>query len=112
IEVSNTFDSIAPRRLPGAPGRDGGGDIMADDSIKEIVKQKYGLVALRVTSEGGACGSSTSSECDPVTSNLYAADEATALPADAVARPRRRGNPAPLGELRGGQVGRAARPGR
>src|SRR5207248_2209763 len=48
---------------------------MADDSIKEIVKQKYGLVALRVTSEGGACGSSTSSECDPVTSKLYAADD-------------------------------------
>ena len=77
---------------------------MADDSIKEIVKQKYGLVALRVTSEGGACGSSTSSECDPVTSNLYAADETTALPAEAVAASRGCGNPTVLAELRAGEV--------
>src|SRR5205809_2406915 len=77
---------------------------MADDSIKEIVKQKYGLVALRVTSEGGACGSSTSSECDPVTSNLYAADETTALPAEAVAASRGCGNPTALAELRAGEV--------
>src|SRR5439155_760055 len=71
---------------------------------KEIVKQKYGLVALRVTSEGGACGSSTSSECDPVTSNLYAADETTALPAEAVAASRGCGNPTALAELRAGEV--------
>src|SRR5437667_7768970 len=77
---------------------------MADDSIKEIVKQKYGLVALRVTSEGGACGSSTSSECDPVTSNLYRPDETTALPAGAVAASRGCGNPTALAELRAGEV--------
>src|SRR2546425_9967490 len=77
---------------------------MADDSIKEIVKQKYGLVALRVTSEGGACGSSTSSECDPVTSNLYAIDETSALPAEALAASRGCGNPTALAELRAGEV--------
>src|SRR5213083_2911705 len=77
---------------------------MADDSIKEIVKQKYGLVALRVTSEGAACCSSTSSECDPVTSNLYAADETTALPSEAVAASRGCGNPTALAELRAGDV--------
>src|SRR5437899_1364724 len=77
---------------------------MADESIKEIVKQKYGLVALRVTSESGACCGSTSSECDPVTSNLYAADETTALPAEAVAASRGCGNPTALAELRAGEV--------
>src|SRR3989454_9274651 len=77
---------------------------MVDDSIKEIVKQKYGLVALRVTSEGGACGSSTSSECDPVTSNLYAVEETTALPAEAVLASRGCGNPTALAELRAGET--------
>ena len=78
---------------------------MADESIKEIVRQKYGLVALRVTSAGGSCCSSTSrGECDPVTSNLYAVEETTALPAEAVAASRGCGNPTALAELRPGEV--------
>ena len=47
---------------------------MPDDGIKELVKEKYGQAALRVTGGGSvvlrqrpSCG------CDPVTSNLYAA---------------------------------------
>ena len=78
---------------------------MADESIKEIVKQKYGQVALRVTSASGSCCSSTSgSECDPVTSNLYAIDETSALPAEALAASRGCGNPTALAELRAGEV--------
>src|SRR2546422_2373694 len=77
---------------------------MADDSIKEIVKQKYGLVALRVSASGACCSSTSGSECDPVTSNLYAADETTALSAEAVAASRGCGNPSALAELRAGEV--------
>src|SRR3989454_5099112 len=77
---------------------------MVDDSIKEIVKQKYGLVALRVTSEGGACGSSTSSECDPITANLYDATQLTGLPEQAVLASLGCGNPTALAELRAGET--------
>jgi hypothetical protein len=47
--------------------------------IKEVVKEKYGEAARRVTNgeSNGCCGSAPSSlGCvDPITSNLYAADE-------------------------------------
>src|SRR5438093_3931575 len=93
----------SPRGAPGA--RRGEEGTMADESIKEIVKQKYGQVALRVTSASGSCCSSTSgSECDPVTSNLYAIDETSALPAEALAASRGCGNPTALAELRAGEV--------
>ena len=52
---------------------------MSDESIKEIVKQKYGRAALRVVSGDGACCSPASSrgDCDPITSKLYEAGEIT-----------------------------------
>ena len=42
--------------------------------IKDVVKERYGQAALRVTSGGSSCcGASAAStaECDPITSNLY-----------------------------------------
>ena len=46
---------------------------MGDESIKEVVKRKYGQAALRVTSGDGGCCDTASSRggCDPITSKLY-----------------------------------------
>ena len=44
---------------------------MSDESIKDLVKQKYGQAALRVTGGGTSCCGTASARgsCDPVTSN-------------------------------------------
>jgi arsenite methyltransferase len=79
---------------------------MADKDIKEMVKDKYGKAALRVTGGGSSCCGSTSSrgECDPITSNLYAEGEIEGLPAEAAAASLGCGNPTALAELRPGEV--------
>jgi len=79
---------------------------MADRDIKDLVKDKYGKAALRVTSGGSSCCGSTSSrgECDPITSNLYAEGEIQGLPAEAAAASLGCGNPAALAELRAGEI--------
>jgi hypothetical protein len=43
------------------------------NEIKEVVREKYGEAALRVTSGGSACCGATAcgTEVDPITSNLY-----------------------------------------
>ena len=70
--------------------------------IKEAVKEKYGEAALRVLSgEGsGCCGASSSSSCgtgpDPITSNLYAADQAAQIPEEAIRASLGCGNPTAL----------------
>src|SRR4029450_3746872 len=76
---------------------------MADDVIKELVKEKYGQAALRVTGGGSACCGSTSS-CDPVTSNLYAEGQTAELPQEAVAASLGCGNPTALAELKPGET--------
>ncbi len=79
---------------------------MADQDIKQIVKDKYGKAALRVSSgESSCCGASSSrGECDPITSNLYASGETAALPAEAVAASLGCGNPTALAELEPGET--------
>ena len=80
---------------------------MADETIKDIVKAKYGRAALRVTSGGASpcCGASPSrGGCDPITGNLYGEGETAALPAEAVAASLGCGNPTALAELRPGEV--------
>jgi SAM-dependent methyltransferase len=79
---------------------------MADQDIKQIVKEKYGLAALRVSSGGSSCCGSASSRgaCDPITSNLYESGETSALPAEAVAASLGCGNPTALAELAPGET--------
>src|SRR6476469_4392173 len=77
--------------------------------VKEVVKEKYGQAALRVTSgEGSACcGSSPSSCCsgaDPITSNLYDALQKSELPETAVLASLGCGNPTALAELKAGET--------
>jgi hypothetical protein len=79
---------------------------MADQDIKDVVKDKYARAALRVTAgESSGCGSaSTRGECDPITSRIYPDDETAGLPAEARAASLGCGNPTALAELRAGQT--------
>ena len=79
---------------------------MADDDIKAVVRDKYGKAALRVTSAEGAacCGSASTREADPISSNLYGGSETAELPAEAVAASLGCGNPTALAQLSPGEV--------
>lgn len=75
--------------------------------IKELVKEKYGQAALRVTSGGSSCcGASTAMDgcCDPITSNLYNAAQAGELPQEAVLASLGCGNPTALAQLKPGET--------
>jgi SAM-dependent methyltransferase len=82
---------------------------MADQDIKEIVRDKYGKAALRISAGDGSC-CSPSSYCagepssDPITSNLYSESDTATLPADAVAASLGCGNPTALAELNVGET--------
>ena len=82
-------------------------DIKTD--IKEVVKEKYGQAALRVTGGGGSscCGATpaTGSSCgDPITSNLYDASQAGQIPEAALLASLGCGNPTALATLNAGDV--------
>jgi arsenite methyltransferase len=75
--------------------------------VKEIVREKYGQAALRVTSGGSSCcGAAAALDgcCDPVTSNLYDAIQAASVPETAVLASLGCGNPTALAELKTGET--------
>src|ERR1700730_3573358 len=80
------------------------GKTMTD--IKEVVKEKYGQAALRVTSGGSSCcGGSAATGCaDPITSNLYDATQAGQIPEEALLASLGCGNPTALAQLNAGEV--------
>jgi arsenite methyltransferase len=80
---------------------------MSGERIKEAVQEAYGQAALRVRAgeRGSCCGTAVGScGCDPVSSNLYAADETAALPEGAVLASLGCGNPTALAELHAGET--------
>lgn len=79
---------------------------MSDRDIKEIVKEKYGQIALRVATDGTSCcgAGPIAGECNPITSNLYEAAETADLPVDAVTASLGCGNPTALAELKAGEI--------
>jgi arsenite methyltransferase len=76
--------------------------------IREIVKEKYGEAARRVTSGGanGCCGASAALDgcCDPITSNLYSPAQTGELPPEALLASLGCGNPTALAELNPGET--------
>jgi len=77
--------------------------------IKEVVKEKYGQAALRVTNRSGGsccCGTAPSSElsCDPITSNLYDESQAQQVPEEAMLASLGCGNPTALAKLNPGET--------
>jgi SAM-dependent methyltransferase len=78
---------------------------MAMDSIKDVVRQKYGQAAVKARSGVKAdCGCGTSACCDPITANLYDESQATAIPAEALLASLGCGNPTALAELKAGEI--------
>jgi arsenite methyltransferase len=79
---------------------------MSDTNIKDVVKEKYGNAALRVTSGGSSyCGTSPAgTSCDPITSNLYDAIEAAQIPEEAMLASLGCGNPTALAKLNVGET--------
>ena len=79
---------------------------MADQDIKDIVKDKYARAALRVTAgEGSCCGTASArGDCDPITARIYPEGETAGLPAEARAASLGCGNPTALAELAPGET--------
>ena len=81
---------------------------MSDNEIRDVVREKYGLAALQVRDgRASCCGTAPSASglsCDPITSNLYADHETSALPETAVLASLGCGNPTALAKLEPGQV--------
>jgi len=74
--------------------------------IKEVVRQKYGEAALRVTAGGSSCcGASAATGCgDPITSNLYDASQVGQIPEEALLASLGCGNPTALAKLNPGET--------
>src|SRR3984893_7567379 len=82
---------------------------IANTNVKEVVKEKYGEAALRVTNKTGTsscCGSAPSSglSCGPITANLYDASQAEQIPEDAMLASLGCGNPTALAKLEPGET--------
>ncbi len=76
--------------------------------VKEVVRQRYGAAAERVTrgESNGCCGGSRGGDCgaDPITSNLYDAAQAGDVPEKALLASLGCGNPTALAELKPGET--------
>jgi arsenite methyltransferase len=80
---------------------------MSSSDIKEVVKEKYGQAALRVTAGGSSscCGASVNNCCDdPITSNLYDALQSNQIPEEALLASLGCGNPTALANLNSGEI--------
>ena len=77
---------------------------MSTQDIKEAVKERYGHLAREVGRGGQACCGPSAASCDPITSNLYADAETTALPVEALAASLGCGNPTALADLHPGEI--------
>lgn len=75
---------------------------IATGNIKDVVREKYGQAALRVTSGGSSCcGAAPVGRlaCDPITSNLYDQAQAAQIPEEALLASLGCGNPTALAQL-------------
>jgi arsenite methyltransferase len=75
--------------------------------MKDCLKEKYGKAAVRVASGGRSCcgpESAVDCGCDPITSNLYDADQTAGLPQEAVKASLGCGNPTALAKLNEGET--------
>ena len=75
------------------------------NTVKEQVKAKYGSAARAVAASGTALGCDPGLRCcDPITTNLYSADEKGIIPEKAVRASLGCGNPTALIDLRPGET--------
>jgi arsenite methyltransferase len=79
----------------------------ATNDVKEVVREKYGQAALRVTTgKSSCCGTApgASNCCDPITSDLYDPVQAGEVPEGALNASLGCGNPTALAELSPGET--------
>ena len=77
------------------------------DTLIDTVRERYAEAARRVTSGDAAscgCGPSGTACCDPITSNLYDAQDAAAVPDTALRASLGCGNPTALAKLDAGEI--------
>src|SRR5271165_2453176 len=74
--------------------------------VIDVIKEKYGQAALRVSSGGSSCcGATASNGCsDPITSNLYDPSQQGQIPEEALRASLGCGNPTALATLNPGDV--------
>jgi SAM-dependent methyltransferase len=79
---------------------------MSAENIRAAVKQKYGQAALRVQGGGACCGTgrAASGACDPITSDLYNAQQSGEVPQQALQASLGCGNPTALAQLNPGET--------
>ena len=78
---------------------------MPETNIKEVVRERYAEAARNVRAPGSCCGAGAAlAGANPITSNLYADAEKSALPEEAVLASLGCGNPTALAELREGET--------
>src|SRR5580765_7946016 len=81
---------------------------MSTQDIKEVVKERYGAAARRVTTGEGSSCCGASAQCgtdiDPITRDLYEASQTSILPEEAVKASLGCGNPTALAELKPGET--------
>ena len=80
---------------------------MNTESVREVVREKYGQAALRVQSGGSSCcggRSALQTSCDPISANLYDASQDGELPDAALKASLGCGNPVALAELKRGDT--------
>ena len=82
---------------------------MSTESITDVVRERYGKAALRVIEgKGNACCGAVPSagdiSCDPITGDLYGAEQKNQIPEDAVRASLGCGNPTALAQLVPGQI--------
>jgi SAM-dependent methyltransferase len=82
---------------------------MSNESIKEVVKEKYGKAALRVTQgeKSSCCGDRSPAgigTTDPITRDLYDAAQTSEIPSEAVQASLGCGNPTALAQLKMGET--------
>src|SRR5207247_10784936 len=76
---------------------------MSYQDIKEVVREKYGQVALKVVSGQGSCCGEVG-QGDPITSNLYEHSQTAGLPAEVISASLGCGNPTTLAQLNPGEI--------
>ena len=80
---------------------------MGDTDVKQVVREKYGEAALRVSTGGSSCccGAAPGTSCaDPITSNLYDSAQAGLIPEEALQASLGCGNPTALAQLNPGEI--------
>jgi arsenite methyltransferase len=101
VQVAPEFASICPSSatVMHLNLREGG-------DLRAVVKQKYGSAAREAATneKASCCGTGEAKTWDPITSNLYDAQETQSLPGAAVLASLGCGNPTALAELKPGET--------